>query len=168
VFVPRPKVSAEQIEARRRQALRLLEQGYSLNRVSRMVGSAPSSVMRWRETLQAGGEQALKVRFSPGRPPSLSVAERKKLVQRLLRGATASGFNSDLWSTQRVAIVIQRYCQARFHRSHVVRLMHNLGFKCREPQTGPRSTSCQQVVGGDVRARNVQERPRGWVQVAHL
>ena len=123
--MPRPKAPAEQIEARRRQALQLLEKGYSLNKVGRIIGSAASSVMRWRETLQAGGEQALKVRFSPGRPPSLSATERAKLVQQLLRGAMANGFGSEVWTTERVAVVIHRFCQTQFHRSHVVRLMHD-------------------------------------------
>ena len=36
--MPRPKGSAELLEARRRQALRLLDEGYSLNEVGRMVG----------------------------------------------------------------------------------------------------------------------------------
>jgi len=85
--VPRPKGSAELIEARRRQALRLLDEGYSLNEVGRMIGSAPSSVMRWRDALQSGGEEALKVRFSPGRPPALTAAQRKQIVKLLLKGA---------------------------------------------------------------------------------
>jgi transposase len=154
--MPRPKVPAEQIEARRRQALQLLEKGYSLNQVGRIIGSAPSSVMRWRETLQAGGEEALKVRFSPGRPPSLSATERAKLVEQLLRGAMANGFDSDLWTTERVAILIQRYCQAQFHRSHVVRLMHDLGFEC------------QGLAGENAGTVHRQKRLRGWVRVAHL
>src|SRR5580700_10230802 len=112
MFVPRPKVSAAQIEARRRQALQLLEKGYSLNKVSWMIGSAPSSVMRWRERLQSGGEDALKVRYSPGRPPSLGAAERRVLVERLLKGAVENGFSNDLWTTRRVAIVIQRFSRA--------------------------------------------------------
>ena len=67
--MPRPKGSAELIEARRRQALRLLDEGYSLNEVGRLVGSAASSVMRWRGegARQRGGEAALKVRRSPRR-----------------------------------------------------------------------------------------------------
>ena len=42
----RPVGSAELIEARRRQALRLLDAGYSLGEVGRMTGCAASSVAR--------------------------------------------------------------------------------------------------------------------------
>lgn len=166
--MPRPKVPAEQIEARRRQALLLLEKGYSLNKVGRIIGSAPSSVMRWRETLQTGGEAALKVRFSPGRPPSLSATERAKLVEKLLRGAVANGFDSDLWTTERVAAVIHRYCQTQFHRSHVVRLMHDLGFECQGPDSEPGPVAHQGLASENASAGQRQKRLRGWVRVAHV
>jgi transposase len=158
--VPRPKVSAAQIEARRRQALQLLEKGYSLNKVSWMIGSAPSSVMRWRERLQAGGEDALKVRYSPGRPPSLSAAERRELVGKLLKGAVENGFSSDLWTTRRVAIVIQRFSRAQFHRSHVVRLMHELGFKFAHT---PASIARAESGSSTANIGHGQKRLRGWV-----
>jgi transposase len=132
--VPRPKGSAELIEARRRQALRLLDEGYSLNEVGRMIGSAPSSVMRWRDAVHSGGEEALKVRFSPGRPPALTGAQRKQIVKLLLKGAMANGFGTELWTTGRVAILIQKHCRVQFHRSHVARLLHELGFSCQKPE----------------------------------
>ena len=132
--VPRPKGSAELIEARRRQALRLLEEGYSLNEVGRLIGCAPSSVMRWRDSLQQGGEKALQVRCSPGRPPTLSATHRKRLVQRLLKGAMANGFSTELWTTARVASLIGKAYRVHFHRSHVARVLHELGFSCQKPE----------------------------------
>jgi transposase len=165
--VPRPKVSAAQIEARRRQALQLLEKGYSLNKVSWMIGSAPSSVMRWRERLEAGGQDALKVRYSPGRPPSLGAAKRRELVERLLKGAVENGFSNDLWTTQRVAIVIQRFSRAQFHRSHVVRLMHELGFKFQESAHGPQSVAHPDSGSSSSSVGHGQKRLRGWVLVPH-
>src|SRR6185437_4304244 len=122
----RPKGSAELLEARRRQALRLLDEGYSLNEVGRMIGSAPSSVMRWRDTRQSGGEDALKVRFSPGRPPALTATQRRQIVKLLLKGAMTNGFSTELWTTGRVVILIQKHCRVQFHRSHVARLLHEL------------------------------------------
>lgn len=132
--MPRPKGFAELIEARRRQALRLLDEGYSLNEVGRMIGSAPSSVMRWRNAHLSGGEEAFKVRFSPGRPPALTAAQRKQIVKLLLKGAIADGFSTELWTTGRVAILIRKHCRIQFHRSHVARLLHELGFSCQKPE----------------------------------
>src|SRR5438093_7406503 len=70
--MPRPKGSADLLENRRHRALTLLDAGRSLNAVARLIGCAASSVMRWRNRRRRGGAKALKVRFSPGRPPKLT------------------------------------------------------------------------------------------------
>jgi transposase len=132
--MPRPKGSAELIEARRRQALRLLDEGYTLNEVGRMVDSAASSVMRWRDSRARDGEAGLRVRFSPGRPATLTAAQRKRLIKLLLKGALANGFATELWTTSRVATLIEKHCRVQFHRGHVARLLHDLGFSCQKPE----------------------------------
>ena len=53
----RPTGSAELIEARRHQALRLLDEGYTLGEVGRMTQCAASSVMRWRDARSRGGDR---------------------------------------------------------------------------------------------------------------
>lgn len=88
--MPRPKGSAELIEARRRQALPLLDEGPSLNEVGRMLGAAANSVIRWRDAADSGREEALQARFSRGRRPALTGRERKKLAKLLLKSAMAN------------------------------------------------------------------------------
>ena len=131
--MPRPKGSAELIAARRHQALRLLDEGFSFNEVGRMLGAAASSVMRWRDTAEGGGEEALKVR-SPPRPPTLTDRQGRTLVKLLLKGAMANGFSTELWTARRVGTLIQQHCRVQFHRSHVARLLHELGFSCQKPE----------------------------------
>ncbi len=130
----RPTGSAELIEARRWQALRLLDEGYTLAEVGRMTDCAASSVMRWRDARTQGGSQALKVRPTPGRPPALSTAQRERIIKRLMKGAMANGFSTELWTTRRVATVIDRCCKVHYHRSHVARLLHDFGFSCQKPE----------------------------------
>ena len=130
----RPKGSAAVLEARRRRALRLLDQGRSLNEVGRLLDCAPSSVMRWRDARDAGGEEALRVRFSPGRPPKLSTRDQQRLVRLLERGARAHGYATDLWTTERVARLIFREFRVRYHRAHVGRVLHSLGWSVQKPE----------------------------------
>jgi putative transposase len=166
--VPRPKGSAELIEARRRQALRLLDEGYSLNEVGRIIGSAPSSVMRWRDAHLSSGEEAFKVRFSPGRPPALTAAQRKQIVKLLLKGATADGFSTELWTTGRVATLIQKHCRIQFHRSHVARLLLELGFSCQKHQHRARARRGKdRRVEAQAMAR-LKKTLRGWVPTSSL
>ncbi len=131
----RPRGSAELIEARRHQALRLLDEGYSLSEVGRMTRSAASSVMRWREARERGGIEALKVRPTPGRPAALSQVQRQRIIKRLLKGAMANGFATELWTTSRVATLIQQCCRIQYHRSHAARLLHEFGFSCQKPES---------------------------------
>jgi transposase len=167
--VPRPKGSAELIEARRRQALRLLDEGFSLNEVGRMLGSAPSSVMRWRDAHNSGGEEALRVRFSPGRPRALTNRQRKKVVKLLLKGAMANGFSTELWTTRRVASLIEQHCEVQFHRSHVARLLHEMGFSCQKPERRALERDEEKIEEWKrKRWPQVKKTLRGWVPTSSL
>ena len=134
-----------------------------------MVGCAPSSVMRWRDALRAGGEVGLKVRAAPGRPSSLTARQRVCVVKRLLRGAMANGFNTERWTCARVAILIQKQCRVRFHRSHVARLLHDLGFSCQKPER--RALERDEVRIEEWKRKDwpqVKKTLRGWVPTSCL
>ena len=132
--MPRPVGSADKIEARRHRALALLDKGYSINEVGRLLECAPSSVMRWRDARHRGGARALKVSFSPGRPPKLRPGQRKRLADLLVKGPLAQGYATDLWTTARVAEVVQRIFRVHYHRDHVGKLLHSLGFSHQKPE----------------------------------
>jgi transposase len=132
--MPRPRGSADLLEDRRRRALALLDSGCSLNEVGRRMGCGASSVMRWRDARRRGGEQALRVRYSPGRPLKLNPAQRKRLVDLLLQGSRAHGYRTNLWTTARIAEVIQRKFGIQYHRDHVGRLMHRLHWSPQKPE----------------------------------
>ena len=97
--------SARVLEARRRRALALVQQGLSLNATARRLGCAASSVMRWMKAHRRQGEAGLKVRVAPGRPRRLTARQEARLLRQLLRGAQAHGYGTDLWTTQRIAEV---------------------------------------------------------------
>jgi transposase len=130
----RPKGSAEVLEARRRRAMQLLREKWSLQEVARRIGCAASSVMRWRDALRRGGQRALRVRSAPGRPPKLSARQRHELVTLLVQGAGAHGYRTELWTTARVAQLIGRRFGVYYHRDHVGRLLHQLGWSHQKPE----------------------------------
>jgi len=132
--MPRPQGSADLLEDRRRRALALLDSGCSLNEVGRRIGCEASSVMRWRDARRRGGEKGLKVRYSPGRPLKLELRQRKRLVRLLLRGAQAYGYRTNLWTTARIAELIQREFGVQYHPDHVGRLMHDLDWSPQKPE----------------------------------
>jgi len=121
--------SARRLENRRRRALKLLSQGRSLREVANLVACAASSVMRWRDTWQQGGDEALRIRTAPGRPQKLSAAQGRLLVALLMKGARAHGYPTDTWTSARIAEMIRRRFHVEYHPGHIGRLMSTLGWK---------------------------------------
>ncbi len=126
--------SATVLETRRRKALALIKQGLSLNAAARRIGCAASSVMRWVRAFRHGGPEGLKVRRASGRPPRLSARQRQGLLKQLLRGPMAHGYPTELWTTRRIAEVIERRYGVRYHRDHVGRLLAQCGWSCQKPE----------------------------------
>jgi transposase len=130
----RPKGSAEVLAARRRRALKLLDEGLSLNEVARRVGCGASSVMRWRDRRARVGERVFEVGASPGRPPKLSPPQKRRLVRLLAKGPLAQGYATDVWTCERVRRLIGREFRVHYHRDHVGRLLHQLGLSPQKPE----------------------------------
>jgi transposase len=161
--MPRPKGSADLLKDRRRRALKLLDTGHSLNEVARQIGCNASSVMRWRDARRRRGAKGLEVRFSPGRPSRLDRKQQKRLLQVLLKGALAYGYRTGLWTTARIAEVIREEFGVEYHRDHVGRLMHQLGWSPQKPE--------RRALERDERAvqrwkkkdwPRIKKTPRGW------
>ena len=147
--------SAEVLEYRRHRALELLDEDRSLNEVARMLDCAPSSVMRWRNMREAGGSEALKVKKASGRPPKLSDKQKRALEKILLAGPIKAGYRTDLWTTARVAEVIERRFGIRYHRDHVGRLLNQMGWSYQKPER--RALERKQA---EMDRRSAEDRPR--------
>lgn len=159
----RIKGSAEVLEARRHRALRLLDHGRSLHEVARLLECAPSSVMRWRDARDAGGDEALRVRKAPGRPLKLRQRDRRRLVKHLLRGPGAHGYATDLWTASRIARVILREFQVRYHPNHIGRLMHALGWSVQKPERRALERNEERIADWKKKTwPHIKKKPRGW------
>jgi putative transposase len=74
-----------------------------------------------------GGADGLRSRKQTGRPPALNEEQRRELVEVLARGAESCGFETDIWTTERVARVIYERFGIRYHPDHVRKILHSLG-----------------------------------------
>jgi transposase len=146
-----------------------MKQGDSLSEVGRLVGRAASTMMRWPNARRWSGARALKVRFSSGRPTSLMEAQRKPIVKLPLKGTMANGFGTELWTSGCVAVLIRKPCRARFHRSHVARLLHDLDFSWRKPERRVLERNEQKIEQWKrKRWPQVKKPPRGWLPAPSL
>jgi len=57
------------------------------------------------------------------------------LVRLLLKGPLAHGYPTNLWTTARIAELITRQFGVSYHRDHVGRLMHRLGWSHQKPES---------------------------------
>ena len=103
---PRPAEQRARLEARRLQAAELFAQGRTQAEVANTLGVSRQSAHVWHTRFQEGGVDALRSRGPTGPDPKLSAAQLAKVEQALLAGAMANGFDTDLWTLERVAVVI--------------------------------------------------------------
>lgn len=129
----RPPGSPEELEKRRVRAIAFLKNGYQPVDVAYMVGVDRRSVRRWKSAYLRLGDKAIKARPA-GRPKKLDNNARKKLERRLLKGAKAAGFPTDLWTCPRIVQLIFTYFGIRYHVDHIGRLLRSLGWSPQKPQ----------------------------------
>ena len=115
------------------RAARLLEKGYSQSEVARRVGAHRQSVSQWAAELQEKGRAGLKRAGRAGRKPQLDAIAISKIEQGLERGPEALGYATSLWTSARVAQLIETECGVRYHPGHVWRILRQLGWSCQRP-----------------------------------
>jgi len=160
----RRKGSAQELLARRRRAISLFEQReFSLSVIARLVGCSPSSVVRWRDRWLADGERGLAVGASPGRPQKMSKRQKAQLLRDLLKGPMAFGWQTDVWTTKRIAALIQDRFSVSYHYTHVARLLHALDWSPQKPERRAlerNEQAIQEWKAGEW--KRIKKTPRGW------
>lgn len=129
----RPQGSPKVLERRRQRAIELLNKGLMPVEVAQRIGVNRRSVRRWNAAFRKKGTQGIAAKPASGRPPRLKTREKARLEKILLKGAKAEGFLTDLWTCSRIAKVIVKYFDVRYHVDHVCRLLHAMGWSPQRP-----------------------------------
>jgi transposase len=121
------------LERRRFRALELLQQGFNQSEVARRVKVCSQTVSRWARITAAEGRTALKAAGRAGRKPLLDHKQRARLVARLLEGPAKLGYETPLWTCERVAHLIAAEFGVRYHAGHVWKVLRQLGWSPQRP-----------------------------------
>ena len=141
----RPPGSAAELEARRRRAAEYFQERKPLRKIASLLGVSLTSVKRWKRTWKAEGVEGLAAIPHPGPAPKLSEKHRQSLVKILVKGPLAAGFRTDLWTCTRVAQVVRKRFGVSYHRDHVRRILHDLGFSAQKPRRVAREQDAEAV-----------------------
>jgi transposase len=122
-------------QARRERAAELFAQGRSQAEVARELDVSRQSASRWHAGWQAAGATALQSRGPTGRRPKIPDSALEPIEQALLEGALAHGFATDVWTLDRIAVVIRGLTGVQLSNPSVWRLLRGrLGWSVQRPQ----------------------------------
>src|SRR3954447_5149442 len=129
----RSEGTAAELERRGRRAVALVEAGESPGGAARILGVIPSSLRCWRLLARHPDGLAAKPAFGP--KPRLDDQQLIALEALLKQGAVAHGWPNHLWTSQRVAVMIERHFGVHYHPDHVRRLLNQrLNWTSQKPQ----------------------------------
>jgi transposase len=113
----------------------LFAQGRSQAEVARELDVSRQSASRWHTGWQAEGATGLQSRGPTGRPPKIPDSALEGIEQALLEGAQAHRFATDVWTLERIAVLIQGQTGVTLSNPSVWRLLRNrLGWTVQRPQ----------------------------------
>jgi transposase len=125
------KRDAKKLEARRFAAVARLKRGETTAAVARSFGVCRQSVQRWATWYRLSGMEGLRRRPKTGGPrPKLARDKLERLPSLLAQGPSAHGFDTPVWTTERIAGLIWRRFRVRYSRDYVKHeLMPRLGWR---------------------------------------
>jgi transposase len=121
-------------EGRRLRAFELKKRGWKQTEIADALGVTEGAVSQWMKRAREEGVEGLRHKPPPGATPRLSEDERAKLPEVLALGAEAHGFRGEVWTCERVALVIRREFGVSYHPAHVSRLLKALRQSLQKPQ----------------------------------
>ncbi|MFQ5677770.1 MAG: IS630 family transposase, partial [bacterium] len=128
------KLPREAKEQLRMAAVKRVEDGESPEFVAAGLGINRRTIYRWLSVYHYGGEDALKAKPIPGKPPKLNGKQMQKLA-RILRtkNPLQLKFEFALWTLAMVRVLIRQEFGVKLSEVSVGRLLKRLGFSAQRP-----------------------------------
>jgi len=141
----RSEGSPAELQRRRLLAVQRVREGYAIDLVAGVLGVTVRSVQRWVRAYRARGPGALAAEPIPGRPPKLTRVQEKVALRWLDDRPGAHGFDSDLWTAERLAALIRDEWGIALNHRYVCRWLAARGFSPQRPQRVPRERDARAI-----------------------
>jgi transposase len=129
------KGSASELEARRRLAVRRVNEGWQQKDVAAVLGVSTKAVNNWVAAYRERGDDGLTPKPHPGPKPKLSERQERSVLSWLAKGPKAFGYETDLWTTRRLAEVIEKRHGVRFNSNYMAEWLTRRGCSPQKPET---------------------------------
>jgi len=110
-------------------------EGWKQRDVADFLGVTERTVSRWMAAHRDGGDAAIAARTTPGRPPKLSKRRERSVLSWLAKSPRAFGYETDLWTTRRLAEVIEKRFGVRFNANYLAAWLAERGYSPQKPET---------------------------------
>ena len=128
------KLDHKTLETMRIRAVRQIEGGAHPVAVADAIGMRKSTVYGWLAKYREGGEEALKAKPIPGRPPKLGARQIERLYTMIVGvDPRQLRFEFALWTRDMVREVIRREFGVSLSRVSVGRLLRKMGLSPQRP-----------------------------------
>ena len=120
--------------AKRLRTVVLNSEGYTSGELANILPAPRSKVSAWLQRYQAEGVDGLLEGCRSGRPAELSEKQKQQLGDILDSGPVAYGLDTGLWTSSRIAWIIEQEFGVQYHPGHVRKLLHAWGFSVQRPR----------------------------------
>ena len=118
----------------RHKAAELFGQGLSNAEIARQLKVSRPTISKWHGRWEKDKVAGLTIGI-PGLGPRLSEEQWQQVVDALLEGPVAHGYDSQLWTLARIADMIQKTTGVMYNSNYVWELMGKIGWSCQKPET---------------------------------
>ena len=123
------------MEARRRLAVQRVNEGWLQKDVAAFLGVSLKAVGNWVAAYRERGDDGLKASPHPGPKPKLSKRQEQAVLSWLAGSPKAFGFKTELWTTRRLAEVIERRYKVRFNSNYLAEWLARRAYSPQKPET---------------------------------
>ena len=127
-------LSREAKERRRMKAGVLFKKDVTQAEVARCLRVTPAAVNGWYHIGKQQGMRGLKSKGQTGFPSQMTESDRKKLKQAIVKGARKFGYNTDLWTLERIRAVMRQVTGKSFGHTWTWQIVLSLGFTNQKPE----------------------------------
>jgi len=120
-------------EVRRLRVLALHQKGWSQTTIAVALDLSQGRDSQILKCAREQGEAALRSRRAQGAQAKLTAAQQSQVLDWLCQGATACGFAGDVWTSVRIAQLIQQKLGVTYHAHHIPKLLRAWGWSPQKP-----------------------------------